>query len=130
MYTQITYQIKITVEPIFLENQSLPLDNQYVWAYRVWIENQGQETVQLLARTWHITDSKGITLEVKGEGVVGEKPCILPGKIYHYTSGTPLSTPSGMMEGLYHMKTTSGQTFDVIIPAFSLDSPYETQEKH
>ena len=74
MYTKTTHNICITVEPIFLDDQSLPLDNQYVWAYQVWIENQGAETVQLLSRTWRITDGNGVTSEVKGEGVVGEKP--------------------------------------------------------
>lgn len=130
MYSKTTHHINITVNPIFLEDQSLPLDNQFVWAYSIWIENQGAETVQLLKRTWRITDAHGTTHEVKGEGVVGEKPWILPGGVYHYTSGTPLSTPSGMMEGVYHMKTKEGEDFDVVIPAFSLDSPYETARVH
>jgi ApaG protein len=125
-----THHISVTVKPTFLEDQSLPLDAHYVWAYQVWIENQGAETVQLLSRTWRITDANGLTLEVKGEGVVGEKPLITPGTTYYYTSGTPLSTPSGMMEGIYHMKTKKGENFDVIIPAFSLDSPYETAVVH
>ena len=86
--------------------------------------------MQLLSRTWRITDANGLILEVKGEGVVGEKPWITPGTTYHYTSGTPLSTPSGLMEGIYHMKTKTGETFDVIIPVFSLDSPYETGVLH
>lgn len=130
MYSKTTHHICITVEPVFLEDQSLPFDNHYVWAYQIWIENQGVETVQLLARTWWITDGKGITTEVRGEGVVGEKPWITPGTTYHYTSGTPLTTPSGMMEGVYHMKTKSGKDIDVLIPAFSLDSPYESASLH
>ena len=130
MYTKITHHISVSVDPVFLEDQSLPLENHYIWAYRIWIENQGSETVQLLSRTWRITDAKGAIHEVKGEGVVGEKPWIAPGTTYHYTSGTPLSTPSGMMEGVYHMKTQSGDSFDVIIPAFSLDSVYETAVVH
>lgn len=130
MYRKTTHHINVTVDPIFLEDQSLPLDNQFVWAYSIWIENQGSETVQLLKRTWRITDAHGVIHEIKGEGVVGEKPWILPGEVYHYTSGTPLSTPSGVMEGIYHMKTQRGEDFDVAIPAFSLDSPYETARVH
>lgn len=122
--------MNVTVDPVFLEDQSLPLDNHYVWAYRIWIENQGSESVQLLSRTWRITDGNGVMHEIKGEGVVGEKPWIVAGKTFHYTSGTPLSTPSGMMEGTYHMKTQAGEHFDVAIPAFSLDSPYETAAVH
>ena len=123
-------KIYVRVEPLFLEDQSLPLENHYVWAFQVWIENRGIETVQLLSRTWRITDSKGRIQEVKGQGVVGEKPWIVPGATYHYTSGTPLPTPSGVMEGSYHMKTQAGESFDVSIPAFSLDSPYETSLVH
>ncbi len=130
MYTKTTHHINVTVEPLFLEDQSLPLENHYVWAYRIWIENQGAETVQLLSRTWRITAANGVVHEVKGEGVVGEKPWITPGATYHYTSGTPLSTPSGLMEGIYHMKTKKGETFDIPVPAFSLDSPYEEAVVH
>lgn len=130
VYSQTTHQIKVTVEPIFLENQSMPLESHFIWAYKVWIENQGSEAVQLLKRTWHITDGRGKRYEVTGEGVIGETPLIFPGESYHYTSGTPLSTPSGMMEGVYHMKTQKGDHFDVLIPAFSLDSPYETSLVH
>ncbi len=123
-------KIYVRVDPIFLEDQSLPLENHYVWAFQVWIENHGSETVQLLGRTWRFMDGKGHTQEVKGQGVVGETPWILPGATYHYTSGTPLHTPSGMAEGTYHMKTQAGVSFDVPIPAFSLDSPYETALVH
>lgn len=125
-----TPKIYVKAEAIFLEDQSLPLENHYVWAFQVWIENQGPETVQLLSRTWRITDGKGHIQEVRGQGVVGEKPVIIPGATYHYTSGTPLPTPSGVMEGTYHMKTQAGDSFDVPIPAFSLDSPYETALVH
>lgn len=130
MYTKTTHHICVTVDPAFLEDQSFPLDKLYVWAYRIWIENQGPDTIQLVKRTWRITDADGIIQEVKGDGVVGEKPWITPGETYQYTSGTPLSTPSGMMEGIYHMHTKEGKTFDVVIPAFSLDSPYETASVH
>ena len=130
MYTKTTHHICITVEPVFLEEQSLPLDQHFVWAYQIWIENQSAETVQLLGRTWRITDSNGTTREVRGEGVVGEKPWIVPGETYHYASGTPLPTPSGMMEGIYHMITKKGVKFEVAVPLFSLDSPYEKGALH
>lgn len=130
MYTKTTEHICVSVEPVFLDDQSLPADHHYVWAYQVWIENQGGETVQLLGRTWRITDNHGVTKEVKGEGVIGEMPWIIPGETYHYASGTPLSTPSGMMEGIYHMITKSGKKFDVAIPMFSLDSPYDDGSVH
>lgn len=130
MYMKTTHSISIIVDPVFLEDQSLPLDHHYVWAYSVWIENQGSEMVQLITRAWRVTDGHGVVHEIKGEGVVGEKPWIAPGATYHYASGTSLSTPSGMMEGTYRMQTKSGRVFDVIIPAFSLDSPYETASVH
>lgn len=130
MYTKTTHHITVSVDPVFLEDQSLPLENHYVWAYQVWIENQSPIMVQLLSRTWRITDGNGLMHEVNGEGVVGETPWIAPGAIYQYVSGTPLSTPSGVMEGIYHMKNHAGDHFDVIIPAFSLDSPYETAIMH
>lgn len=130
MYTKTTHHICVRVEPTFLEDQSLPSNDHYVWAYQVWIENQSAQTVQLVRRHWRITDSHGILHEVKGEGVVGEKPTIKPGETYHYTSGTPLSTPSGLMSGSYHMVIKGGEHFDVEIPSFSLDSPYETSAVH
>ena len=125
MYSATTRSIQVTVEPIYLEDQSSPGDNQYVWAYRVRIENFGRDTVQLRTRHWKITDAFGRTQEVKGAGVIGEQPVLAPGKAYEYTSGTPLPTPSGIMVGSYQMQdAASGETFDVAIPAFSLDSPY------
>src|SRR5580692_2255581 len=130
MYIKTTHHICVTVEPVFLEDQSLPSDKHFVWAYNVWIENQGSEMVQVIRRTWRITDGNGLLHEVKGEGVVGEKPWIAPGATYHYASGTPLTTPSGVMQGTYQVKTKSGEVFDIEIPAFSLDSPYETASVH
>lgn len=125
MYSQTTRDITVTVQPVFLEDQSSPTENHYVWAYRVRIENKGSETVQLMRRHWKITDAMGRMQEVQGDGVVGEQPLLEPGGSYEYTSGTPLSTPSGIMMGSYQMETGDGQTFDVGIPAFSLDSPHE-----
>lgn len=125
MYSQTTRDITVTVQPVFLEDQSSPTESHYVWAYRVRIENKGSETVQLMRRHWKITDAMGRMQEVQGDGVVGEQPLLEPGGSYEYTSGTPLSTPSGIMMGSYQMETGDGQTFDVGIPAFSLDSPHE-----
>jgi ApaG protein len=125
MYSETTRSIKVTVKPIYLEEQSSPADNRYVWAYNVRIENQGTETVQLRTRHWRITDGLGRVQEVRGPGVVGEQPVIEPGDIFEYTSGTPLSTPSGIMVGSYEMETSDGNSFAVAIPAFSLDSPHQ-----
>ena len=124
MYTKTTKSINITVNPSYLDEQSEPEDHHYVWAYQITINNLGQETVQLKNRYWKIIDSNGTKQEIKGEGVVGEQPVLKPGEKYEYTSGTPLSTPSGFMEGHYEMETINGKTFDATIPLFSLDSPY------
>ena len=125
MYSQTTQGIVVTVKPFYLEDQSSPADNHYVWAYRVRIENRGEQTVQLMNRHWIITDAIGRTQEVKGPGVVGEQPVLRPGDGYEYTSGTPLPTPSGIMHGSYEMAGEKGETFEIIIPAFSLDSPHD-----
>lgn len=125
MYESTTRAIQVTVKPIFLEDQSSPEDNHFVWAYRVRIENHGSETVQLRNRHWRITDANGRLQEVRGAGVVGEQPVLRPGESFEYTSGTPLSTPSGIMVGAYEMETSGGELFDVAIPAFSLDSPHQ-----
>ena len=127
MYSATTREIRVLVEPIYLDEQSEPDDSQFVWAYRVQIENESAETVQLLTRYWHITDGMGRVQEVRGAGVVGEQPTLNPGDSFEYTSGTPLPTPSGIMKGSYQMKTPTGEKFDIEIPAFSLDCPYETR---
>ncbi len=125
MYSATTKAIRVTVEPTYLEEQSSPADNQYVWAYHVLIENTGGGNVQLLTRHWRITDSLGRIQEVRGAGVVGEQPVLSPGQSFEYTSGTPLPTPSGIMVGSYGMQADTGERFDVAIPAFSLDSPHQ-----
>ena len=124
MYEAITRSISVSVELIFLEDQSSPDEDHYVWAYQVKIRNKGLEAVQLLNRHWRITDARGQLQEVKGEGVVGEQPVLNPGEKFEYTSGTPLSTPSGFMEGYYEMENNQGIKFEVYIPQFSLDSPF------
>ncbi|HYC04020.1 MAG TPA: Co2+/Mg2+ efflux protein ApaG [Azospirillaceae bacterium] len=125
MYSETTHSVKVTVEPVFLEDQSSPGDNHFVWAYHVRIENLGREKVQLRSRYWRITDALGRVQEVHGPGVVGEQPVLEPGGAFEYTSGTPLSTPSGIMVGTYRMEAMGGEKFDVRIPAFSLDSPHQ-----
>ncbi|MHA1107712.1 MAG: Co2+/Mg2+ efflux protein ApaG [Alphaproteobacteria bacterium] len=127
MYSSITRAVRVTVDPIYMEDQSSPMDDHYVWAYQVKIENDGADTVQLINRHWRITDSLGRHQEVRGEGVVGEQPVLRPGESYEYTSGTPLATPSGIMMGSYEMETPTGERFDVDIPAFSLDSPHQNR---
>ena len=124
MYSKTTKKINITVNPYFLEDQSEPEDQHYVWAYQVTIDNRSKERVQLKNRYWKIIDSNGVEQEVRGEGVVGEQPILNPGEKFEYTSGTPLSTPSGFMEGHYEMQTIKGIKFEALIPQFSLDSPF------
>lgn len=130
-YSRTTHDVCVSVRSFFLADQSQPDENHYVWAYRVKIENQGGEPVQLVRRTWQITDARGRTQHVHGAGVVGEQPVLEPGESFEYTSGTPLDTPSGFMVGAYHMVVpSSGEAFDVAIPAFSLDSPHQSGRVH
>lgn len=124
-YSKTTHGVAIAVEPFFLESHSVPALGHYVWAYRVRIANRRGGPVKLLTRYWRITDSAGAVQEVFGEGVVGEQPLIQPGDAYEYTSGAPLTTPSGLMSGRYEMETLDGDRLDIEIPAFSLDSPHE-----
>nr|WP_293949608.1 Co2+/Mg2+ efflux protein ApaG [Sneathiella sp.] len=130
IYSKTTRNIRVSVTPIYLQDRSRPEDGLYVWAYQVKIENQGAQTVTLRYRHWRITDAKGHTETVDGEGVVGEQPVLAPGESYEYTSGTPLSTPSGIMVGSYDMEEEAGAFFSVDIPAFSLDSPGAISSLH
>jgi len=130
-YAKTTRGVRVSVRSFYLEDQSQPDDGHFVWAYRVKIENTGDTAVQLLRRTWQITDGRGRTQHVHGAGVIGEQPVMEPGESFEYTSGTPLETPSGFMVGAYHMvMTASGEAFDVAIPAFSLDSPHQGGRVH
>ena len=123
MYKATTRAIQVTVEPQYLPDQSEPAKSQYVWAYTVRIENGGDVAVQLRSRHWKITDGLGRLQEVKGPGVVGKTPLLRPGEVFEYTSGTPLSTPSGIMGGTYQMVDEAGEKFDIEILTFSLDTP-------
>ena len=130
MYSSTTHNVTVSVEPAYLDGESAPDKNLFVWAYTVRIENKGTETLQLRTRHWKITDAMGRTQEVKGPGVVGEQPVLKPGESFEYTSGTPLTTPSGIMTGTYAMETTDGTLVDVDIPAFSLDAPGAPRQLH
>jgi ApaG protein len=130
-FSATTRDIAVTVRSIFLADRSRPDDGRFVWAYQVRIENRGAATVQLLRRTWLITDTRGRVQQVHGEGVIGQQPVLPPGTAFEYTSGTPLETASGFMTGAYHMiEVESGEAFDVAIPAFSLDSPHQGGRLH
>ena len=124
MYESVTRNIQVLVRPKYLQSQSRPDDDHFVWAYTITIANKGIEIVTLRARHWKITDDRGKLQEVTGDGVVGKQPTLAPGESFEYTSGVPLSTPSGFMVGTYQMETRGGERFDVDIPAFSLDSPH------
>ncbi|MCI5046371.1 MAG: Co2+/Mg2+ efflux protein ApaG [Aquisalinus sp.] len=128
MYENETRGIRISVEPDYLEDQSEPYDDHYVWAYTIRIDNTSSDVVQLKTRHWRITDAQGRTEVVNGDGVVGEQPMLFPGDVFEYTSGAPLTTPSGLMVGSYGMETMTGEHFEAAIPAFSLDSPHELRQ--
>ena len=128
MYRAVTHDIQVTVTPSFLPDRSSAEHARYFWAYKIEIVNLGKVTVQLKTRHWKITDAHGKLQEVRGPGVVGEQPVLHPGEAYEYTSGTPLKTPSGIMVGTYEMESESGEMFDIGIPAFSLDSPYQPKQ--
>ena len=124
MYTAVTRNIQVTVLPEFLHDRSNPEMNQFFWAYTIEIANHGEDMVQLTHRHWIITDANGHVEEVRGPGVVGERPMLKPGESFRYTSGCPLRTPSGIMSGSYRMVDAAGREFRADIPAFSLDSPF------
>ena len=115
----------IRVLPEYLEERSEPDVRQYFWRYTIEIENGADQTLQLCSRHWVITDARGRRQEVRGDGVVGEQPFIAPGERYTYASGCPLNEPSGMMTGSYLMRRDDGEEFNVLVPAFSLDSPHD-----
>ena len=118
-----TRGVIVRVSVSYLPEQSEPGRGRWFWAYHIRIENAGPFTVQLLTRHWIITDGRGARHSVEGEGVVGEQPMIEPGASFDYVSGCPLSTPTGSMQGTYHMIGEDGSAFDVAIPKFSLIAP-------
>lgn len=123
MFKATTHDVSVTVMPVYIDERSNPASSQYFWAYRVVIENNSDQTLQLLTRYWNITDSNGHVEEVSGDGVIGEQPTLKGGKNFSYTSGCPLRTPSGIMVGHYMMQNEAGEMIKIEIPAFPLDLP-------
>jgi len=130
MYEAVSNGVRITVEPRYLDEESRPQDRRYFFAYTVEIANLTPEPMQLLRRYWRITDGLGRVEEVRGDGVVGERPEIGPGDSFSYTSGCPLGTPDGTMQGHYEILRADGSLFLAEIPAFSLDSPHLRRSVH
>jgi ApaG protein len=130
MYKAVTRGISVTVTPRFVSEESSPEEGRFFFAYTVEIINTGLERVQLRSRHWRIVDGKGQVREVEGPGVVGKQPVLGPGESFSYTSGCPLNTPDGTMQGTYAMVTAAGESFDAEIPAFSLDSPHVKRVVH
>lgn len=127
MYEAVTEGFRVRVEPDYMEERSSPEDDLYFWAYTVEITNLGLRTGTLRTRYWKITDAKGKVEEVRGPGVVGEEPELPPGEQFVYTSGCPLPTASGFMQGHFVLEMGNGEDLEVAIPAFSLDSPHEAR---
>ncbi|HYA38983.1 MAG TPA: Co2+/Mg2+ efflux protein ApaG [Candidatus Methylomirabilis sp.] len=117
------HQIQIDVRTVYLPGQSAPDQNRYVFAYTITITNAGAIPARLVTRHWIITDANDQTREVRGDGVVGEQPYLLPGTSFQYTSGTILETPVGTMRGSYQMLADDGTEFDAEIPLFTLSIP-------
>ena len=117
------YRITVAAQAFYLEEQSDPEHDRYVFAYTVVIQNQGTIAAKLLSRHWIITDSNGKVEEVRGEGVVGEQPYLRPGEGFQYTSGAILETSVGSMKGSYQMRADDGVAFEAEIPAFVLSIP-------
>jgi ApaG protein len=119
-----TRGIRVQVESLFEEERSAPEEGYYFFSYQVRISNVGNETAQLVAREWIITDADGKTERVQGPGVVGEQPVLAPGQMFEYTSFCPLPTPVGTMHGSYQMVTRDGERFDAVIAPFALMAPH------
>lgn len=117
------YSIQVAAQAFYLEEQSDPEQERYVFAYTVVIQNQGSIAAKLLSRHWIITDANGKVEEVRGEGVVGEQPYLQPGEGFRYTSGAILDTSVGSMRGSYQMLADDGMTFNADIPPFVLSIP-------
>ena len=130
MYSKTTNGVTVTVSPYFLDDQSSHQEGHYVWAYQVNIKNFSSNTIKLKHRNWIIIDATGKIINVQGEGLVGEFPILQPGESFEYTSGTPLKTTNGIMQGFYLMSQNNGEQLKIDIPAFSLDSPYGNKNFH
>ena len=117
------YRFDVAVQSIYIDDESEPEANRYVFAYTVTIRNVGNVPAQLLSRHWVITDADGKVQEVRGEGVVGEQPRLVPGEDFQYTSAALIETPVGTMEGTYQLVADDGVAFDAEIPLFRLSMP-------
>ncbi len=117
------FRIHIHIETAYLEAQSEPEEQRFVFSYTITIRNEGTQAAQLVSRHWLITDSNGKSQEVRGKGVVGEQPHLRPGQSFRYSSGAIIETPVGTMQGSYQMRSDEGLTFDAPIPAFRLAMP-------
>jgi ApaG protein len=117
------FDIRIQVATSYIDEQSEPDADRYVFAYTITISNNGDVAAKLLSRHWIITDANGKVQEVSGDGVVGEQPHLNPGERFRYSSGAVLETPVGAMQGLYRMETDSGASFDAPIAPFTLAVP-------
>lgn len=126
-----TNEMTVRVRVVCLHQHSEPAAGRYLWAYYITITNHGPKPVQLLKRSWEITDANGYTQRIHGEGVVGKQPVLQPAEQFSYNSAAPLGTPTGFMVGIYHMlNLATGEKFDIAVPAFSLDSPFQAPERH
>lgn len=114
----------VHVDTVFVESESSREDNRFVYNYTITLNNLGEQSAQLIARHWTITESDDRVQEVQGEGVVGQKPVIEPGESYTYSSGVVLDTPLGTMEGSYQMRQLDGSIFKASVPLFALVPPY------
>ncbi|MCA9523259.1 MAG: Co2+/Mg2+ efflux protein ApaG [Myxococcales bacterium] len=123
MSEALTRGVRVTVQPLYLEDRSDPLRNYYFFAYFVTIANEGDEPVQLVSRHWIISDGTGKTQEVRGAGVVGHQPRLVPGQTFEYNSFCLLPTEVGSMRGSYQMVTDDGEPFDAVIAPFTLAVP-------
>lgn len=117
------YEISVSSETLYIPEQSSPENSRYVFAYTMTIKNTGMMAARLLRRHWIITDANGKVQEVKGDGVIGEQPHILPGESHQYSSASVLETPVGCMQGSYEMIADDGVEFEASIPVFNLSFP-------
>jgi ApaG protein len=127
-HAAITDGITVRVAANFLPEQSRIESGKWFWVYHVRIENDSNETVQLVSRHWKITDGRGMVNLVDGEGVVGEQPVIAPGRSHDYVSGCPLATSHGSMEGHYDFRRENGAIIHVAIPFFPLAAPAKSDQ--
>ncbi len=126
-FERTTDDIRVSVMPIFMDEESKPEKHFYLWAYQVRIENLSKTPITILDRQWHVIDAMGGTKDISGPGVFKEKTALSPGDSFEYTNTIPLSTTSGFITGTYALETTPGTFTEISAPVFSLDSPYQSK---